>query len=321
MRWSPANAAVESNETDRTEIHVEGRIVDRSSKRLADLAGHGFAHFARAPPWLDRNTLYRGDTHAMKVATWNVNGVRAREAQLLAWLADERPDVVCLQETKASLHQVPASLREHPDYHARWHGNGGYSGVALLLATATYPAPPVFASPPFDFETRLVTAEVPGDLVFASMYGPNGGKDFDAKMTFLRALAAWTGELEAAGKHLVLCGDFNVARTDRDVHPSLRADMIGQTPAERALIEEVFAHGLVDVHRFVDPDNDRLFSWWAPWRNMRPRNIGWRLDYIAASHALVDHGVTCRVARTTGTSDHGPVVATLRDTPLVPRAG
>ncbi|MCX5748245.1 MAG: exodeoxyribonuclease III [Proteobacteria bacterium] len=252
----------------------------------------------------------------MRVASWNVNGVRKREPQLLAWIADEQPDVICLQETKASLHQVPTTLANHPGYHARWHGDGGYSGVALLLARATFPEPPVFGHPPFDFETRIVTAEVGGDIVFASMYGPNGGKDFVAKMTFLVALERWAGELEAAGKHLVLCGDFNVARTDRDVHPMLQKPMIGQSPEERALIEQLFAHGLVDVGRLVDPDNDRLFSWWAPWRDMRPKNIGWRLDYVAAAHALVDETVACQVFRMVGTSDHGPVIATLRDTPL-----
>jgi len=252
----------------------------------------------------------------MKLGTWNVNGIRKREPQLLAWIADEQPDVICLQETKASLHQIPSTLAQHPDYHACWHGNGGYSGVALLLAKATYPEPPVFSHPAFDMECRIVVAEVPNGIVFGSMYGPNGGKDFAAKMVFLAELERWAGELEAAGKHLVLCGDFNVARTEIDVHPMLRKPMIGQSPEERALIEKLFSHGLVDVGRLVDPTNDRLFSWWAPWRNMRPKNIGWRLDYVAAAHALVDETVACRVYREVGSSDHGPVIATLRDEPI-----
>lgn len=257
----------------------------------------------------------------MKIGTWNVNGVRAREAQLLAWIADERPDVICLQETKAHAHQVPTTLARLPGYHAYWHGNGGYSGVALMLSTEMFPEPPAFSHPKFDNEARIVVGEVAHGIVFGSMYGPNGGKDFPAKMVFLEALHAWAGELAAAGKHLVLCGDFNVARTDRDVHPVLRKPMIGQSPEERALIEKLFSHGLVDIGRLVDPDNDRLFSWWAPWRNLRQRNIGWRLDYIAASHALVDESVSCRVYRDVGTSDHGPVIATLRDTPLEPADG
>jgi exodeoxyribonuclease-3 len=173
----------------------------------------------------------------------------------------------------------------------------------------------VFVHPPFDLEHRIVVATI-GDLVLGSVYVPNGGKDLVAKMTFLTELVAWAGALEAQGKYLVLCGDYNVARTDLDVHPMLRRPMIGQTAAERALIEAFLGYGLVDVARHVDPDNDRLFTWWAPWRGHRQRNIGWRLDYIAASKALVDETVHCAVYRDVGTSDHAPVIAHLRDTPL-----
>ena len=111
------------------------------------------------------------------------------------------------------------------------------------------------------------------------------------------------------------CKNFNVARSDLDVHPSLRKPMIGQSSPERSLLEAFFGYGLVDVGRHVDPDNDRLFTWWAPWRNMRQRNIGWRLDYVAASKALVDETVHCVAYRDVGTSDHAPVIAHLRDTP------
>src|SRR5205814_1303319 len=83
-------------------------------------------------------------------------------------------------------------------------------------------------------------------------------------------------------------------------------DMVGQSYPERGLIDELFSHGLVDLGRHVDPDNDRLFTWWAPWRNMRQRNIGWRLDYVAAHHALVDGAVTCKVYRDVGSSAPAP---------------
>jgi exodeoxyribonuclease-3 len=252
----------------------------------------------------------------VKIATWNVNGIRARSSQVAHWIDGEAPDVICLQEIKASPAQVPPPLDQIAGYHAHWHGNGGYSGVALMLKMSTFPDAPAFVHPPFDLETRIVVAEV-GSLVFASVYVPNGGKDFNAKMTFLNELVAWAGALEAAGKHLVLCGDFNVARTDMDVHPSLRKSMVGQSHPERDLLDELFAKGLVDVGRHVDPDNDRLFTWWAPWRNLRQRNIGWRLDYVAAHHALVDGAVACKSYREVGSSDHAPVIAHLRDTPLV----
>jgi exodeoxyribonuclease-3 len=246
----------------------------------------------------------------VKVATWNVNGIRARSSQLVHWIDGEEPDVICLQEIKASPDQIPDHVARIAGYHACWHGGGGYSGVALLLRTAAFPEAPAFVHPPFDHEHRNVVAER-APLVLASVYVPNGGKDFPAKLAFLRELGAWAGALEAEGKHLVLCGDFNVARTERDVHPALRKEMIGQLRDERALIDALFSHGLVDVGRHVDPDDDRLFTWWAPWRNLRQRNIGWRLDYIAASHALVDGTVTCKAYRDVGSSDHAPVIAHL----------
>ncbi len=251
----------------------------------------------------------------MKVATWNVNGIRKRFTEVLHWIDREEPDVICLQETKASPEQVPEPLRSVAGYHVHWHGGvKGYSGVALLLRTATYGDAPVFVHPPFDLENRIVVAEV-GPIVLGSVYVPNGGKNLDDKMTFLDELVAWAGALEDQGKHLVLCGDYNVARTELDVHPSLRKPMIGQSFPERSLLEAFLGHGLVDVGRHVDPDDDRLFTWWAPWRNMRQRNIGWRLDYIAASRALVDETVLCKVHRDVGTSDHAPVIAHLRDSP------
>jgi exodeoxyribonuclease-3 len=250
----------------------------------------------------------------VKVATWNVNGIRARSSQLLHWIDKEEPDVICLQEIKASPEQVPEPIATVAGYHAHFHGAGGYSGVALLLRTAKFGDKPEFTHPHFDLENRIVVAEV-GSIVLASVYVPNGGKDFTAKMVFLRELEAWAGKVQASGKHLVLCGDYNVARLYVDVHPVLRKQMVGQLPQERELIEAMLSHGLVDVGRHVEPENDRLFTWWAPWRNMRERNIGWRLDYIAASRALVGEDVVCKHYRDVGSSDHGPVIAHLRDTP------
>jgi exodeoxyribonuclease-3 len=104
---------------------------------------------------------------------------------------------------------------------------------------------------------------------------------------------------------------MNVTHTDRDVHPKERKPfVIGQRPEEREAFEAVIANGLVDVGRAQDPDNDNLFTWWAPWRNMRQRNIGWRIDYILASDSLAATATACKVLPEVGTSDHAPVVAT-----------
>jgi exodeoxyribonuclease-3 len=144
----------------------------------------------------------------------------------------------------------------------------------------------------------------------ASIYVPNGGKDFVAKVRFLEAMDQFAAECQAAGRPLVMCGDMNVARTDMDVHPKERKPgIVGQRADERALIERILSRGLVDVHRTLDPDNTDLFTWWAPWRNLKQRNIGWRLDYVFASDALASRATSCVVQREFGTSDHGPVIA------------
>jgi exodeoxyribonuclease-3 len=244
-----------------------------------------------------------------KIATWNVNGIRARQAQVQDWVLREQPDVLCLQEIKAASDQIPAALCEMEGYWCYWHGGKGYSGVALHARKATFPLRPAFSHPTFDFEHRVVVAEL-GPAVVASIYVPNGGKDFPAKLRFLEALDEYAVAFQQAGKTVVLCGDLNIARTERDVHPKERRPRaIGQLPEERALLERIIGRGLVDVGRTLDPDNDQLFTWWPPWRSMRERNIGWRLDYVLASASLARAATRCPVFREVGTSDHGPVLA------------
>jgi len=243
------------------------------------------------------------------IATWNVNGIRARHGEVQEWIARERPDIVCLQEIKATADQIPALLFGLEGYWCCWHGGPGYSGVAIHVATEAAAERPSIVHPTFDFEHRIATTTV-RDLTVASVYVPNGGRDFPAKMRFLAALEEYACEHARAGRPLVVCGDLNVARTDRDVHPKERKPRaIGQLPEERAQLERIIACDLVDVGRAVNPDDDGLFTWWAPWRNLRARNIGWRLDYVLASTSLAARVVACPVRKDVGTSDHAPVVA------------
>jgi len=199
-------------------------------------------------------------------------------------------------------------------YWCYWHGHKGYSGVGLHVSNTVAPDRPSFTHPAFDYENRIVIVDV-GDVTVASVYVPNGGKDFPAKMRFLEAMDAYAAAFQATrastGARLLMCGDMNVARTDMDVHPKERKPRaIGQLPEERALIERILGRGLVDLGRALDPDNDRMFTWWAPWRNMRERNIGWRLDHVFVSEALAARAIACPVQKDVGTSDHAPVMAT-----------
>lgn len=245
----------------------------------------------------------------MKIVTWNVNGIRAREAQVLALVEREAPDVLCLQEIKAPAARVPPSLCDLAGYWCLWHGETAYSGVGLHVRRDIAATRPTFVHPTFDVETRIAVAEVAGVTV-ASVYVPNGGKDFAAKLRFLEALEGYAAEAQAAGRQLVVAGDLNVARTDMDVHPKERKlGVIGQRPDERALVEKLLGRGLVDLGRALDPTNADLFTYWAPWRNLRQRNIGWRIDYVVASEALAARTRRCVVLADFGTSDHAPVVA------------
>jgi exodeoxyribonuclease-3 len=245
----------------------------------------------------------------MKVATWNVNGIRAREAQFVEWAREDRPDVVCLQEIKATPEQMSESLTMLPEYWSYWHGGkGGYSGVSLHFRKETFPQRPAFGHPAFDVESRVVEGKVEG-LAIASIYVPNGGKDYAAKLKFLSNMRDYAEGALAGGSQLILCGDMNVTRADIDVHPKERkAGAIGQRPDERELFERILACGLEDVGRQLDPDNDALFTWWPPWRSLRQKNQGWRIDYVLASAGRGLQAVESRVLADRGTSDHAPLV-------------
>src|SRR4029453_18751726 len=168
-------------------------------------------------------------------------------------------------------------LRFHHRY-ASWRGIDVTGMARGPIRGDAFAEEPRFLHPTFDYETRIVTAQM-GDLNLVSVYVPNGGKDFPAKMQFLREMEPYVTEIHASGGRVVLCGDINIARSERDVHPKERNPaLVGQRPEEREVLGRIWAQGLVDVGRALDPDNENLFTWWAPWRNMRQRNIGWRLD-------------------------------------------
>ncbi|HWD16026.1 MAG TPA: exodeoxyribonuclease III, partial [Casimicrobiaceae bacterium] len=192
------------------------------------------------------------------------------------------------------------------------HGKRAYSGVSLHVDKRFHAAEPRFSHPAFDMETRIVEVSL-DDLVVASVYVPNGGKDYPAKLSFLASLADWAAQLHAEGRQAIVCGDLNVAHADIDVHPRERkAGVIGQRPEERELFDRLLGGHFVDVGRAMNPGDEAMFSWWPPWRNMRQRNIGWRIDYILASKSIADRVVSCKVLADVGTSDHAPVLMELR---------
>jgi exodeoxyribonuclease-3 len=243
----------------------------------------------------------------VKIITWNVNGVRAREREVIELVDKHAPDVLCMQEIKSSPEQLPpglGGLMGLPAYASFWHGKGGYSGVSVHLRKSSFVERPSFSHPSFDHEMRVVEATCAG-MSFVSMYVPNGGKDFPAKMNFLRELAVWADKRTST----IVCGDMNVARSDIDVTKEDRNPRtIGQRPDERELFERFFAAGFVDVGRKLAPDDDTLFTWWPYWDDARKRNVGWRLDLVSATPDLAAKARRAQVLRDFGTSDHAPVL-------------
>ena len=247
----------------------------------------------------------------MKILTWNVNGLRARWSEVSA-IADElAPDLMCLQEIKAAPSQVPEPLTGLPGYHNHYHGGpGGYSGVSVHARRDRFAARPPVESPPFDVEHRIAVADL-GELACASVYVPNGNKDFAAKIAFLESLAAWTAERD--GKPLLVCGDLNVALTPADVCVKQRnPDTIGQRARERALMSAAIEGGaLVDAVRWQWPDASDKFTWWPPWRDEKANNNGWRIDYVLLGGGLGERLARVEILDDRGTSDHAPVVVEL----------
>ena len=245
----------------------------------------------------------------MTIGTWNVNGIRARQSQVQEWVRRDRPDVVCLQEIKAGSDQVPTALCEMEDYWCYWHGAKGYSGVGLHVSKAFSAERPVFAHPAFDYESRIVTTEI-GGVTVASVYVPNGGKDFDAKMRFLEAMDAFVVQAHAEGKRLVICGDFNIARADIDVHPKERKPRaIGQLPEERAILERLLGRGLVDTGGRSTRRTTRCSPGGRRGGTCASATSdgGSTTSWQARRFSMVS--ATCSVDRDFGTSDHAPVVA------------
>ncbi len=246
----------------------------------------------------------------MRFGTWNVNGIRARYDEVVRWATEEQLDAFCLQEIKAGPAQIPEPLTGLPSFHNYWHGSpGGYSGVSLHVRRGG--RAPSFAQPPFDIESRAAIADL-GELALLSVYVPNGGRDYGLKLSFLERMAAWASELRAAGRPLLVCGDLNVARWPTDVHEVHRNPaMVGQTPRERDLLESLLAADLVDLGAALAPAGGPEFTWWAPWREEKAKDRGWRIDYVLATAALAGRARSFQVLRNRGTSDHAPLVVDL----------
>ncbi len=254
----------------------------------------------------------------MRLFSWNVNGIRAAARKgFLDWLAAAKPDVVCLQETKANVDQLPPELHAPAGYHAYWIGaeRKGYSGVGLLSRIEPASVQLGLGLPEYDREGRTIVAEY-GDFTLIGAYFPNGSRDHSRvpyKMAYKRDFLAFCEARRAGGRPVIFCGDVNTSHRPIDLaRPRQNAKTTGFLPEERAWIDEVVAAGYVDTFRHFYPEKTGAYSWWTYIGGARGRNVGWRLDYFFASPEAVPLLAGAAIHPDVEGSDHCPVSLTLR---------
>lgn len=245
------------------------------------------------------------------VISWNVNGIRAVQGKgFLDWLGTAAPDVCCLQETKALPGQLDAELLEPAGYRSLWHSaeRKGYSGVAAYVRREPLSVEPL-GTPEFDLEGRTMILEYPGVSIL-NCYFPNSqeaGARLDYKLAFCDAILDKCRELVGRGRHIVLCGDYNIAHQPIDLaNPRQNEKNPGYLPEERAWMTKFLAAGFVDTFRQFCAEPNQ-YTWWSYRFHAREKNIGWRIDYHCVDQALAPRVRQSRILPDVTGSDHCPV--------------
>ncbi len=256
----------------------------------------------------------------MKIATWNINSVRAREARLVAWLAKTAPDVICLQETKTEDAGFPETALRAAGYHAVLFGQKSYNGVAIAAraALAIDDVARGLGDDEPDDEARVIAATVAGIRIVCA-YVPNGQdlgtEKYTYKLAWYRRLRRYLDRTATPATPLILCGDFNVTSDDKDVwSPAAWAGKIHCSPDERAALAEVLGFGLIDLFRVHAPEGG-VYSWWDYRGIAFFKNQGLRIDYVYATQPVAARCTACVIDRDArkgqDASDHAPVIATI----------
>jgi len=253
----------------------------------------------------------------MKIATWNLNSVRAREGRLLAWLAEKQPDVLCLQELKAADEDFPTAAVEALGYQAVVYGQRTYNGVAILSRGPLVEVEKGFRDDDEDAQARLISARA-GEIRVVCAYFPNGAQvgseKFAYKLRWMERMHQYLQRSLKRDEAAVLCGDFNVAPEDRDVaRPEEWKESVLCHPEARAALARIAGLGLVDLFRRHHSEGG-YYSWWDYRMLGFPKNNGLRIDHILATEPLAARCSAAEIDRNERKgkqpSDHAPVVAT-----------
>ena len=257
----------------------------------------------------------------MRIATYNVNGVNGRLPVLLRWLDETKPSIVCLQELKAPQDKFPLQDVQNAGYHAIWHGQKSWNGVAILARSGT-PTEicRVLPGDPEDEHSRYIEAEIDG-LTVGCLYLPNGnpapGPKFDYKLKWFERLTAHAKGLLASGKPVILTGDYNVMPTELDVYkPEKWVDDALFRPETRAAFAGLVGQGWTDAIRKLHPD-EKIYTFWDYFRNAFGRDAGLRIDHFLLSPSIAGSltaaGVDKNVRGWEKSSDHAPVWIELKN--------
>lgn len=250
---------------------------------------------------------------AMRLLSWNVNGVRAAAKKgLLEWFGKEKPDALCLQETKAAPEQLGPELREPPGYRAEWDWaeKKGYSGVVTYARPSPRESRRGMGAPQYDREGRVVTSVFPEFTLF-NVYFPNGKASPERlayKMAFYEDFLKLLERCKKRGeRNLVICGDVNTAHKPIDLaRPKENEKISGFLPQERAWLDKLVAAGFVDTFREFEKGPGH-YSWWDQLTRARDRNVGWRIDYFFVSAPLRPALKKAFILPEVMGSDHCPV--------------
>lgn len=253
----------------------------------------------------------------MKIISWNVNGLRAALLKnALAWVWDQQPDVVCLQEIKVHPDQLKEEQRNFPGYEVIWNPAQklGYSGVATFLRTPAVETQLGLDMLRFDMEGRVISTLHPKFRLF-NVYFPNGQRGqerLDYKLDFYSHLLSLCDRLHANGEYVIITGDFNTAHMPIDLkYPKANVKTSGFMPEERAWVQQFLDHGFVDAYRHLYPERVQ-YTWWTYRLSARQRGIGWRIDYFLVSEALVPFVNDVVIHESVLGSDHCPVELILK---------
>ncbi len=249
----------------------------------------------------------------MKIITYNVNGIRAAmNKDLVGWLKAANPDVLCLQETKATSDQVDVKAFEALGYHLYWYSaqKKGYSGVAIFSKIKPKHVEYGCGIEKYDFEGRIIRLDFDSCSVM-SVYHPSGssGDDRQAfKMQWLTDFQNYIDDLKKKLPNLILCGDYNICHKPIDIHnPKSNANTSGFLPEEREWMEQFIQSGFIDSFRHFNQEPHQ-YSWWSYRAGSRGKNLGWRIDYNLVANHMEKHLKRAVILPDAMHSDHCPVL-------------